>query len=97
VYTLFGPYFPLPPTPLSCRPNLFCLFLQFCWREDKSNDKKNIAFLLVEIRTAIQRDFVALLPYTSILQPELIHLFLTSSLLPGHLPILTSVILRLLF
>jgi hypothetical protein len=38
-----------------------------------------------------------LLPCTCVLQPELIHLYQTSSLLPGHLPILTSVILRLLY
>jgi hypothetical protein len=29
---------------------LFCPFLQFCWREGISNNKKNEAFLLVEIR-----------------------------------------------
>jgi hypothetical protein len=44
-------------------------------------------FLLVKIKIAIQR-FLALLPCTSVLQTELIHLYLTSSLLPGHLPIL---------
>jgi hypothetical protein len=38
-----------------------------------------------------------LLPCTHILQPELIHLYLTSSLLPRHLPTVTSVILRLLY
>jgi hypothetical protein len=38
-----------------------------------------------------------LLPCTSILQHELIHLYLNSSLFPSHLPILTSVILRLLY
>jgi hypothetical protein len=32
--------------PLASRQNLFCL-LQFCWREDVSNNKKNIAVLLV--------------------------------------------------
>jgi hypothetical protein len=33
--------------------------------------------------------FLALLPCTCILQPKLIHLYQTSSLLPGHLPIVT--------
>jgi hypothetical protein len=32
-----------------------------------------------------------------VLQPKLIHLYQTSSLLPGHLPIVTSVTLRLLY
>jgi hypothetical protein len=41
--------------------------------------------------------FLALLPCTSVLQPELIHLNQTSSLVPSYLPILTSVILRLLY
>jgi hypothetical protein len=35
------------PHPLS-RQNLFCpLVLQFCWREDRRDNKKGIAFLLV--------------------------------------------------
>jgi tRNA 2-selenouridine synthase SelU len=54
-------------------------------------------FLLVEMRIAIQRDFLALVPCTNVLQTELIHLYLMSTLLPGHLPILTSVVLRLLY
>jgi hypothetical protein len=63
VYALFGPFLPpapypllLPSSPLLPRQNLFCPFLQFCWRIDISNNKKDIAFLLVEIRIAIQRD-----------------------------------------
>jgi hypothetical protein len=52
--------------------------------------------LLVEIRIARHR-FLALLPCTSVLQPKLIHLYLTSLLLPGHLPIWTSIALRLLY
>jgi hypothetical protein len=38
-----------------------------------------------------------LLPWTCVLQPTLVHLCQTSSLLPGHLPIVTSVGLRLLY
>jgi hypothetical protein len=41
--------------------------------------------------------FLALLPCTCILQPKFIHLYQTSSLLPGHLPIVISVMLRLLY
>jgi hypothetical protein len=49
---------PLPPpsTPPTSRQNLFCTFPQFHWRVEISNNKKDIEFLLVEIRTAIQRD-----------------------------------------
>jgi hypothetical protein len=75
---------------------MFCPFLQFCWREDISNNKKDKAFLQVEIRIAMQR-FLALLLCTSVLQPELIHFSWTSSLLSGHLPIVASVSLRLLY
>jgi hypothetical protein len=61
VHTLghFSPRPPPPPSPphaLTSKQNLFYPFLQFCWREDTSNNKKDKAFLLVEIRIAIQRD-----------------------------------------
>jgi hypothetical protein len=46
VHTLFGPFIPFPHH-LTSRQNLFCPLLQFCWREDISNNKKDIAFLLV--------------------------------------------------
>jgi hypothetical protein len=42
-----GHFSSLPPTPLSSRQNLFCPFLQFCWRVDISNNKKDLVFLLV--------------------------------------------------
>jgi hypothetical protein len=38
-----------------------------------------------------------LLPCTSVLQPTLVHLCQTSSLLPGPLPIVASASLRLLY
>jgi hypothetical protein len=60
-----GPSLP-PPSPLGSSQNLFCPYLQFCWREDISNNKKDKAFLLVEIRIAIRR-FQALLPCTCVL------------------------------
>jgi hypothetical protein len=41
VHTLLGPF--LPSTPLASRQNLFCPFLQFCWRVDISNTKKDKA------------------------------------------------------
>jgi hypothetical protein len=52
VHTLFGPFVPhvpisFPHNPLASRKNLFCPLLQFCWREDISENKKDIAFLLI--------------------------------------------------
>jgi hypothetical protein len=38
---------PHPHHPLSSRQNLFFPLLQFCWRVDISNNKKDTAFLLV--------------------------------------------------
>jgi hypothetical protein len=83
----------LPPPS---RKNLFHpLVLWFCWRENINYNKKNIAFLLVEIRYTER--FLLLLPCTCVLQPELINLYQTSSLLPGYLSIATSVSLSLLY
>jgi hypothetical protein len=94
---LYLPPPPPSPTSLAFRQNLFCPFLQFCWREDISNNKKDIEFLLVLDKDSYTERFLALLPCTCVLQLELIHLYLTSSVLPGHLPIRTSVSLRLLY
>jgi hypothetical protein len=47
---------PSPPSPPASRQNQFCAFLLFHWRVEINNNKKDIAFLLVEKRTAIQRD-----------------------------------------
>jgi hypothetical protein len=44
------------PIPLAFRQNLFWPLIQFCWREDISKNKKDIVFLLVEIRIVVQRD-----------------------------------------
>jgi hypothetical protein len=50
VHTLSGPSLPaaphhsLSPTSLASRQNLFCPLLQFCWREDIRNYKKDSAF-----------------------------------------------------
>jgi hypothetical protein len=101
VHTLFWPSLhlslcPLPP-PLTSRQNLFCPVLQFCWRENIRNNKKDIAFLLAWDKDSYSERFLALLPCTSVLQPKYVHLYQTSSLLPGHLPIVPSVSLRLIY
>jgi hypothetical protein len=48
--------------------------------------------LLVWNKDSYTEKFLALLPCTCVLQPEFVHLYQTSSLLLGHLPIVTSVI-----
>jgi hypothetical protein len=53
--------------------------------------------LLVWDKDNYTEGFLALLPCTCVLQSELIHLYQTSSLLPSHIPIVTSVILRLVY
>jgi hypothetical protein len=88
VHTLFGPY--SSPPPLLLGRNCSALFSNFV--EDISNNKtKRFASWGKDSYT---ERFLALLPCKSILQPELIHLYLTFSLVPDHLPILTSVALR---
>jgi hypothetical protein len=94
---------PPPPTsiifphPLASQQNLFCPLLQFCWRENITDNKKDIAFLLAWDKDSYTERFLALLPCTCVLQPELVHLYQTSTLLPSSLPIVVSASLRLLY
>jgi hypothetical protein len=53
--------------------------------------------LLVWEKDSCTERFLALLPCTCVLQPTLVHLYQTSSLLPGHLPTVASVSLRLFY
>jgi hypothetical protein len=85
VHTLIGPFLPpalclspQPPPRFQAEPGS-----NNCLWEDISNNKKDKAFLLVEIRKAIER-VLALLPCTSVLQPKLIPPYLTFSLVPNH-------------
>jgi hypothetical protein len=94
VYTLFGPSY--PSSPPTFQADLFCPFvLQFCWREIIGNKKKGIAFLLVWDKDSYTERFLVLLPCTYVLQPTLVLLCQTSSILPGPLPIVASASLRL--
>jgi hypothetical protein len=52
--------------------------------------------LLVWDKDSYTERFLALLPCICVLQPTLVHHYQTSSLLSSHLPIVTSVSLRLL-
>jgi hypothetical protein len=88
-FSYFSPLPQLSPSPsdhLTSRQNLVCPFLQFCWIEDVSNNKKNKAFAIWD-KDSNKEKFLALLPCRSVLQHELIHLYLTSSLpwLPSHI------------
>jgi hypothetical protein len=87
----------LPTTFLISRQNMFCPLLQLCWRENIRDNKKDITFLLVWDKDSNTEGFLGLLPCTCVLQPKLVRLYLISSLLPGHLPIVTSVSLRSLY
>jgi hypothetical protein len=87
---------PLSPTPLLPGRTYSALFSNFV--EEKTWDnKKCITFLLVWDKDSYTERFLALLPCTCVLQPELVHLYQTYSLLPSHLPMGTSVSLRLLY
>jgi hypothetical protein len=69
----------------------------FCWRENIGDNKKkkDTMFLVVWDRDSYIERFLVLLPCTCVLQPKLVHLCQTSSLLPSHLPIVASGNLRL--
>jgi hypothetical protein len=53
--------------------------------------------LLAWDKDSYKERFLELLSCPRVLQPELVHLYQTSSLIPGHLPIVASVSLRLLY
>jgi hypothetical protein len=72
------------------------LFSNFV-RENIRDNKKDIVFLLVWGKDSYTERFLVLLPYTCILQPTMVHLYQTSSLIPGPLPIVASASLRLLY
>jgi hypothetical protein len=75
------------------------LFSDFVERENIGDNKKDIAFLLVWDKDSYTERFLALFPCTCVLQltTQSCHLCQTTSLLPGHLPIVASVSLRLLY
>jgi hypothetical protein len=88
---------PLIPSPSS--QNLFHPPVpQFFWKENIRVNKKDIVFLLVWNKDFCYTErFLVLLPCTCVLQPTLVHLCQTSSLLPGTLPKVASASLRLLY
>jgi hypothetical protein len=84
----------LPP-----RQNLFCpLVPQFCWRENIKDNKRTVTFFwLVWDGDSCTERFLVLLPCTCVLQPTLVLLYQTSSLLSSLIPIVASASLRLLY
>jgi hypothetical protein len=72
VLTLFSHLSPRPPIPfspphLTSRQKLFCTLLQFCGRENISNNNKDMVFLLVWDKDSYTERFLALLPCTCVL------------------------------
>jgi hypothetical protein len=61
------------------------------------DNKKDLSFLLVWDKDSCTGRFLALLQCTCVLQPTLVHLCQTSSLLPRPLSIVASASLRLLY
>jgi hypothetical protein len=88
IHTLFGllPSSHPPQPPPASGQNLFCPLLPFCWRENIGDSKKGIMFLLIWDTVSYTERVLALPPCTCVLQPTLVHLCHTSSLLPGPLP-----------
>jgi hypothetical protein len=85
-------HLPLLPGRI-CSAFLFSVFV-----EKKTRDnKKGIVFLLVWDKDSYTEVILALLSCAYVLQRTLAHLYQTSSLLPGHLPIVASASLRLLY
>jgi hypothetical protein len=77
--------------------NLFCSLLWLCWRENIRDNKKDIALLLLWDKDSYTERFLVLLPCSCVLQTTLVHFYQTSSLFPGHLPIVAFANLRLLY
>jgi hypothetical protein len=97
VCALFGP----PPLPLphhqSGRTCSALLFTNFVEEKNVKHNKKNMVFLLVWDKDSYTGRFFVLLPWTCVLQPKLVHLYQTSSILSNPLPVVASVSLRLLY
>jgi hypothetical protein len=89
--------------PLASPPNLSPFqadpvlpFSPILLKRRHKHNKKDSVFASWDKNSYTER-YLALLPCTCVLQPELIYLYQTSLLLLRHLPILTSVVLRLLY
>jgi hypothetical protein len=86
-----------PPPPCFWEEPILPSCIWFCWRENIGHNKKDIAFLQVWDKDSNTERFLALLLCNCVLQPTLVPLCMTYSLLPGPLPIVASASLRLLY
>jgi hypothetical protein len=90
VYTLFGSLSPSLPPGTTCSSLLFSNFV-----ENIKHNKKYMAFLLVWNKDSYVGRFLVLFPCIYVLEPKLVHLNQTSSLLLSPLPIVALASLRL--
>jgi hypothetical protein len=101
VYTLLAAPHPPPPPCVPCptsEQNLFHpLILRFCWRENTKDNKKDTTFLLLWDKDSYTERFIAFVLCTCLLQPTLVHLYQTTSLLPCPLTIVATACLKLLY
>jgi hypothetical protein len=81
-------YLPHPLPDRTCSTLLFSVM--FCWRENISYNKKDIALLLGWGKDSYAERYLALFPCICAWQPTLLHLYQTSSLLSSPLPIVAS-------
>jgi hypothetical protein len=86
-----------PPHHFWAKPILVHFFSDFVEEKNIKDNKKDIPLLLVGDKDSDTERFLALLPCTCLLQSTLVHLYQTSSLLPGHLPKVFSANLRLFY
>jgi hypothetical protein len=84
----------LPPPSAPGRTCSTLLFSDFVEEKTKDNNK-NMAFLLVWDKDNYTGLFLVLVPCIFILQPKLVHLYQSSSVLPSSIPIVASTSLRL--
>jgi hypothetical protein len=106
VYTLFAPYsssYPipchlLPPTGANHSPPPWTEPVPHNFEEKNIKDKtRNMTFLLVWDKDSYAGSFLELFPCICVLQPQLIHLFQSSLLLPSLLPMVTLASLKFLY
>jgi hypothetical protein len=72
---------PAPSPPTASGKNLFCPLVLWFFEEKTCDNKKDLAFLLLWGKDSYTERLLALLPCTCVLQPTLVHVCQTSSLL----------------
>jgi hypothetical protein len=75
----------LPPAPTPSFQAEPVVVLWFCWRENIRDNKKDIAFLLASDKDSYTERFLTLLPCTCVLQPTVVHLWTTLTVLDNYI------------